>query len=102
MNKEIFLMIFGLALVTFIPRFLPFKLLENIKFSKRVSLILKCIPFSAIGALILPDVIRAVPGNFLASFVGGISAVVFSFFFKNYLYVVIGSILMTYISIIIF
>ena len=102
MNKEIFLMIFGLALVTFIPRFLPFKLLENIKFSKRTSLILKCIPFSAIGALILPDVIRAVPGNFLASFVGGISAVVFSFFFKNYLYVVIGSILMTYISIIIF
>lgn len=102
MNKEIFLMIFGLVLVTFIPRFLPFKLLENIKFSKRVSLILKCIPFSAIGALILPDVIRAVPGNFLASFIGGVSAVVFSFFFKNYLYVVIGSIIMTYISIIIF
>ncbi len=102
MNKEIFLMIFGLALVTFIPRFLPFKLLENIKFSKRTSLVLKCIPFSAIGALILPDVIRAVPGNFLASFIGGVSAVVFSFFFKNYLYVVIGSIIMTYISIIIF
>ena len=36
MNKEIFLMIFGLALVTFIPRFLPFKLLENIRFSKEL------------------------------------------------------------------
>ncbi|MDY2981670.1 MAG: AzlD domain-containing protein [Fusobacterium sp.] len=102
MNKEIFLMIFGLALVTFIPRFLPFKLLENIKFSKRTSLVLKCIPFSAIGALILPDVVGAVSGNLFASLVGGVSAVVFSFFFKNYLYVVIGSIIMTYISIIIF
>lgn len=102
MNRDTFLLIFGLALVTFIPRFLPFKLLENITFSKRVSLILKCIPFSAIGALILPDVIGAVSGNFLASLIGGISAVIFSFFFKNYLYVVIGSILMTYVSIVIF
>lgn len=102
MNKDTFLLIFGLALVTFLPRFLPFKLLENIKFSKRVSLILKCIPFSAIGALILPDVINAVPENLLASSVGGISAVLFSFFFKNYLYVVIGSIFMTYLSIVFF
>ena len=34
-------------------------------------------------------------------FITTVFAVVFSFFFKNYLYVVIGSILMTYISIII-
>ena len=102
MSKDTFILIFGLFLVTFIPRFLPFKLLENIKFSKRVSLIMKCIPFSAIGALILPDVVRAVPENLFASLVGGVSAILFSFFFKNYLYVVIGSVITTYIAIIIF
>lgn len=100
MNKDIFLLIFGLALVTFLPRFLPFKLLENVSFSKRISLILKCIPFSAIGVLIFPDFLKSVPGNTNAALIGGISAFLFSLFFKNYLYVVIGSIITTYFSII--
>lgn len=100
MNRSTFLLIFGLTLVSFFPRFLPFKLLENVTFSKRISLILKCIPFSAIGALILPDFVKAVPGNTTAALVGGASAVIFSMFFKNYLYVVIGSIITTYLTII--
>ncbi|WP_300331474.1 AzlD domain-containing protein [Fusobacterium sp.] len=99
MNKDIFLLIFGLALVTFLPRFLPFKLLENVSFSKRISLILKCIPFAAIGALIFPDFIKSVPGNTSAALIGGASAFLFSLFFKNYLYVVIGSIITTYFAI---
>lgn len=102
MTKDVFFLIFGLAVVSFFPRFLPFKLLENINFSKRTSLILKCIPFAAIGALVLPDVVNAIPDNSLASLVGGVSAILFSFFFKNYLYVVIGSIIVSYFSILFF
>ncbi len=102
MNKDTFLLIFGLALISFIPRFLPFKLLENATFSKRTSLILKCIPFSAIGALIFPDFIKSIPGNTSAALVGGISAIIFSLFLKNYLYVVIGSIITTYLTVIFF
>ena len=102
MNKNTFILIFGLALVTFVPRFLPFKLMKNIKLSKRASLFLKAIPFSAIGALVLPDVFSSIPNNPIASYVGTFSALILSLIFKNYIYAVIGSIILVYFSIIFF
>ncbi|NME36828.1 MULTISPECIES: AzlD domain-containing protein [Fusobacterium] len=102
MNKTTFILILGLTLVTFIPRFLPFKLMKNIKLSKRASLFLKSIPFSAIGALVLPDVFFSIPNNFIASYIGAFSAFILSLMFKNYIYAVIGSILLVYLSIIFF
>ena len=102
MTKNTFLLILGLTLVTFIPRFLPFKIMKNIKLSKRASLFLKAIPFSAIGALVLPDVFSAIPNNPIASYIGAFRALILSLMFKNYIYAVIGSIILVYISIILF
>ena len=95
MNRTL-LLIFGIAIITFFLRYLPFRLMSQLKFSKRTSLFLRCVPFSAISALVIPDVLSAIPNNPSASYIGAISALIFSYIFKNYLYTVIGSISVVY------
>lgn len=100
MNSKVLLIILGMAVVTYIPRFLPFCIFSKINLSKRMMLFLRCIPFSALGALIIPDVFRAIEKNNTASFIGCITAVVFSYIFKNMILTVIGSIVAVYLTII--
>lgn len=100
MTTKTFFIILGMALVTYIPRLLPFYLFSNIKFSKRTTFFLRCIPYSALGALIIPDVFNSIEGNSLASFVGAITAIFLTLIFKNLVLTVIGSIIMVYITII--
>ena len=54
MNNNIFLLILGMAAVTYIPRLLPFLVLSNQQIPERLNAFLKCIPAAAIGALIIP------------------------------------------------
>ena len=63
MNSKTLLIIFGMAVVTYIPRFLPFQIFSKMNLSKRMMFFLKCIPYSALGALILPDTFRAMSNS---------------------------------------
>lgn len=100
MINKILIVIIGMAVVTYIPRLLPFHIVSKMNLSKRMTLFLKCIPYSALGALILPDVFRAVEGNNIASFIGAVTAVVLTYIFKNMILTVIGSIAAVYLVII--
>lgn len=100
MNSNVLMVIVGMALVTYLPRILPFYLFSKMNLSKRMMFFLKCIPYSALGALILPDTFRAIEGNPTASLVGTITAVVLTYIFKNMILTVIGSIGAVYLMII--
>ena len=50
--SKIFYIIAGMTAVTYLPRLLPFYIFSKINLSKRMMLFLKCIPYSALGALI--------------------------------------------------
>ncbi len=69
--NNVFLLIVGMALVTYIPRLLPFTLMKNRTPSKYLGRFLKLIPYTALGALILPGILTATPSMPLAGLVGG-------------------------------
>lgn len=96
MQNNVIVLIIGMTLVTFIPRLIPFIIMERFKFSKNGQTFLNYIPYAALGALIFPDSFTAVKTVPLASIVGTVVAFVLSLFVKNVTLVVIGSIVATY------
>ena len=56
---KVFLLIFGMMLVTYIPRAIPAILMDKLKFSPKVEKFLKLIPYTAMAALIFPGVFTA-------------------------------------------
>lgn len=57
MRTEILLLLLGMALVTFLPRALPFLLLDRMRFPPRAERFLRLIPYTAMAALIFPGVL---------------------------------------------
>lgn len=55
-NRDIYLMILGMTLVTYLPRVLPAFLMGRIKLNARVGRFLQLIPYTAMTALVFPGV----------------------------------------------
>ncbi len=53
---EVYLLIFGMAAATYIPRALPAFLMDKLALSKRVESFLSLLPYTALSALIFPGV----------------------------------------------
>ena len=53
-NRDIYLMILGMTLVTYLPRVLPAFLMGRIRLSARVEHFLQLIPYTAMTALVFP------------------------------------------------
>ena len=59
MNRvNIWLLILGMTVVTYVPRALPAVLIEKMHFSPKVEKFLKLIPYTAMAALISPACFR--------------------------------------------
>ena len=58
MLDKIWLLIFGMAVVTWLPRLLPAALIERMHFSRRMEKFLRLIPYTAMTAMIVPGVFR--------------------------------------------
>lgn len=71
------LLIFFLFLVTYIPRMLPAILMDKIKLSKKSTLFLQLIPYTAMTALVFPSVFT-IDTNIWVGIVGVIVAVLAS------------------------
>lgn len=56
MRLEYLLLILGMAVVAYIPRALPAVVFERLKFGKKVKKFLELIPYTAMTALIIPDI----------------------------------------------
>ena len=62
-----------MMLVTYLPRLVPFLLLKEDKLPPQVRRFLDLLPVCALGALLVPDIIYAVPDRPLAA-LGGCAA----------------------------
>ena len=93
MNPAIVWMIIGMAVVTYIPRMLPFLVFKGKELPPFFQGVLKNVPFRRIGSI---DFSRAFlliqEGNILFGAVGTVAAFVFAFFGANVILVVIGAI----------
>ncbi|RCX10529.1 branched-subunit amino acid transport protein [Anaerobacterium chartisolvens] len=90
---SIFLIILGMAIVTYIPRFLPVLIVDRLKFPGWVNRWLKSIPYAALGALIFPGILSVDGKSPLVGLMGGIAAVILSYLRIHIIFVISGSIL---------
>lgn len=100
-NVNILYIIAGMTAVTYLPRLLPFYIFSKINLSKRMMLFLKCIPYSALGALIFPDVLSSVSSVYIAVF-GAAVAALLTYKFENMIITVAGAVFTVYASLMIF
>ena len=70
-NREIWLLIFGMMAVTYIPRAIPAVVLDKLHFGPRVEKFLKLIPYTAMAALIFPGVFAVDTAHPAVGILGG-------------------------------
>jgi branched-subunit amino acid transport protein len=92
---KIYLTIVWMAIVTYLPRWVPLTILSNKKLPVRLTLFLKYIPYAALGALIFPDILFST--NYLFSAIAGMAmACIGAYFGLNVVLVVLIGILAAY------
>lgn len=89
---NIFLVIFGMTLATYIPRLAPVFIVDKIKLPNWINQWLKMIPFAALGALIFPGILTIEKELPVVGLVGGLVAVVSAYFKLHIFYVILSSI----------
>ncbi len=89
--------IIGTMIVTYIPRVLPFILISGKPLPRKVVIFLEYIPYAALGALILPGAIDAIPDNPLAAGCGLAFAGLYSYVKGGIIISVMGGIAVTYV-----
>lgn len=87
----IMLIIFGMALVTFIPRVIPVWIIDKIQFPEWLNQWLSVIPYAALGALIFPGVLTVVPESPYIGFIGAFVAVLLALLRLHTILVVLGA-----------
>lgn len=91
MSSSIFWIIIGMAVVTYIPRVLPFIVLNGRRLPSRIEGALRNVPFAALGALIFPGILF-VHDSLFFGIVGAASAIILSYVNENMVFIVLGSI----------
>ncbi len=72
-NIQYFLLIFGMTLVTYLPRMLPAFVIDRLHLSPKAEKFLKLVPYTAMSALIFPGIIN-IDGGPVVGIVGGLTA----------------------------
>ncbi|GAB6098221.1 AzlD domain-containing protein [Halanaerocella petrolearia] len=94
---SLWLLIIGMAVVTYIPRMFPLVLLQKIKLPSFIKQILEFIPYAALGALIFPGILSST-GTVQSAMLGGMVAIILAFYRFNLLLIVLSSILGVYLE----
>lgn len=89
--NSIFMIIFGMTLVTYIPRAIPFFIVSNKELNPYLKAFLEYIPYTALGALIIPGAITAIPSSPIASIVGLSFAILYSLYKNSMIISIVGS-----------
>ncbi|MDT8377479.1 MAG: AzlD domain-containing protein [Desulfotignum sp.] len=92
MNDTLIPLILGMAAVTYIPRLMPFLLLNRLRIPHKVNAFLKAIPVAAIGALIVPGVLTATPELPAAALAGMGFTLVYGLFRGGIIVPVLGAV----------
>ncbi len=78
-SSSVWLLIFGMFAVTYIPRAIPAALIDKMKFGAKTEKFLKLIPYTAMAALIFPGVFLVDTANPIIGIAGGLTAAVLAF-----------------------
>lgn len=87
------LVILGMMAVTYVPRLLPLVLRGRASPPAWVQRTLRLLPFTAIGALLIPNGLTAVDGNILLSAIGLLVAAVATWLARQPFVAVVAAVL---------
>jgi len=99
--SKVMLLIIGMAIVTYIPRVIPFFTISNKELPNKLKLFLEFVPYTALGALLMPGVITAIPNQPLISLAGLSFACFYSWKKGGMIIPVVGSITVVFILLLI-
>lgn len=91
MKPEIVWMIAGMAVVTYIPRMLPFVLFKGKELPAFLQGILKNVPYATLGALIFPGIFF-IQEDIWYGILGAAAAFIAAFLGANIIVVILGAI----------
>ncbi len=97
---RVWVIIILMAVVTYLPRYIPLHFLSDRRLSPFVRRILSYLPYAALGALIFPGVVHAVPGFPLAALAGMTAAVAVSWFKGGLVPAVLSSVVASFLVIV--
>lgn len=92
------MLILGMMAATYIPRLVPFFMVSAENLPYTVRRFLQFIPYTALGALIVPGVFTATPDMPLAALLGAGFAAAYGWYKGGIIIPVLGSILITFIA----
>lgn len=90
-------LILGMTAVTYLPRLIPLIIVAERPLPEFWRRFLFCIPYTALGALIIPGVYRAIPEEPLAAILGVGAAAVCAWFQEGLVWPVLTSIGVAYL-----
>lgn len=93
------ILILGMAVVTYLPRLIPFCLLADLSLPPLLRRFLLFIPYTALGALIIPGAVQAVPSFPQAGLVGIIVAALCAWYKGGLILPVLVAVASTFIMI---
>lgn len=85
-------MLFGMAVVTYLPRMIPLTILDGKQLPPIISGILANIPYAVLGALIFPAIFLVQQGDYLFGLIGAFTAFLLAYFGGGLMVVVLGTI----------
>jgi len=91
LHSEIVWMIIGMAVVTYVPRMLPFVLFRGKELPPFIQGILKNVPYATLGALIFPGILF-IQEDIWYGLLGAAAAFLAAYLGANVIVVVLGSI----------
>ena len=97
MRLEMLLLLLGMMAVTYIPRMLPFLILNIDRLHPAVRKTFALIPVTALGALIIPGVFEAVSSFVVPGVAGIIAAGLVAWRSKGIVFPVVAAVLITYL-----
>lgn len=100
--SKVLILIFGMMIVTYLPRLIPFIMGNQKEMPERLNKFLSYIPPTALGALILPGVCNATPQMPIAGIAGILFAIGYSWYKGGIILPLLGSIVSTFIVLVVF
>lgn len=94
---KIWLLLIGMTLVTYLPRWLPGELVGKLKFGKKTEKFLKLIPYTAMASLIFPGILSSDPDRWYMGVIGGVTAGILGFKKAPVMVCVLGAIAVNFL-----
>lgn len=97
MNDKLWVTIVGMMIVTYVPRLVPFLMVSERQLPPKLQLFLEYIPYTALGALVIPGVFNAIPGMPIVSAAGIGFAFIYGWHKGGLIIPVLGSIIIVFL-----